>query len=127
MQRVLFLALLSGVTGCNLIPVGGCPAVVYRAIDVDVTDARTGAWIAGAASGSIKEGSFSDSLRVVGWRGIPPNDTATTLGAGLGRSGTYDVHVVREGYRPWQVSRVPAREGSCGVETTRLHAVLEPL
>ena len=127
LQRVLFLALPIGVTGCDLIAVGGCAAVVYRAIDVDVTDARTGAWIARGASGSIKESTFIDSLRTVGWRGVPPNDTATTLGAGLGRAGTYEVHVVREGYRLWQRTRVRAREGPCGVETTRLQAALEPL
>src|SRR5688572_1454821 len=126
MQRVLLLALLGGVTGCNLIP-GACPAVVNRAIDVDVTDARTGAWVARGAVGSIQEGSYLDSLREVAWRGSPPNDTSTTLGAGLGRAGQYEVHVVRQGYRPWQRSRVRAREGSCGVETTRVRAELEPL
>ena len=126
MQRILLLVLLSGVTGCNLIP-AACPHVIYRAIDVDVTDARTGAWVARRASGAIQDGSYLDSLREVGWRGAAPNDTATTLGAGLGRPGRYDVRVVREGYRPWQLSNIRAREGPCGVETTRVHAKLEPL
>ena len=126
MQHVLLLALLSMATGCNLIPMG-CPAVVYRAIDVDVTDARTGAWVARGAVGSIQDGSYVDSLREVGWLGIPPNDTSTTLGAGLGRPGRYEVSVIRQGYRPWQRSDVRAREGSCGVETTRVRAELEPL
>lgn len=126
MKRVLLLALLSGVTGCNLIS-AACPATVDRAIDVDVTDARTGAWVARGAVGSIQDGTYVDSLREVGWLGIPPNDTSTTLGAGLGRPGRYEVHVVREGYRPWLRSGVRAREGPCGVETTRVRAELEPL
>jgi hypothetical protein len=126
MQRLFLLALLSGVTGCNLIRMG-CPGDVNRAIDIAVTDVRTGSWIARGAFGSIQDGSYLDSLRVVGWLGISPNDTLTTLGAGLGRPGRYDVRVVREGYRPWQRSSIWAREGPCGVETTRLRAELEPL
>ena len=101
--------------------------MIYRAIDVDVADARTGAWVARGAIGAIQDGSYVDSLREIGWRGSPPNDTSTTLGAGLGRPGRYQVRVIREGYRPWERSGVLAHEGPCGVETTRVRAELEPL
>ena len=126
MQRILLIALLCTTGGCNLIPMA-CPGSIESAIEVNVTDTRTGEWVARGAAGSIRDGSYMDSLRVVGWRAAPPNDTATTLGGGLGRPGRYDVHVIRDGYRPWQQSNVRAREGPCGVETTRINAELEPL
>lgn len=103
-----------------------CPAVMRRAIEVEVTDALTGRPIAAGAKGIVRDGAYADSLRVVGWRGIPPNDTATTLGAGDGRRGAYAVRVERPGYQPWEQQGVTPQVGACGVETARLRAALTP-
>ena len=101
-----------------------CPAWIQRAIEVDVTDASTGLPIARDAKGIVRDGTFADSLRVVGWRGLPPNDTATTLGAALGRRGTYDVYIERAGYQPWAQMGVTPHVGACGLETKHLQAAL---
>ena len=123
--RILVLVMLA--SGCDLYPFGGaCASIVYRAIEVDVVD-RTGRWAAGNATGVIRDGAFVDSLRPVQWRGTAPNDTATTLGAGLGRAGTYAITVVRPGYRTWHQTGVRARTNACGVQTTRVRATLDAL
>jgi hypothetical protein len=103
-----------------------CPGVVSRAVEVDVVDARTGAWAAAGASGEVQDGAFVEALQPVGWRGTPPNDTATTLGAALGRAGTYTVRLTKPGYAPYERADVRARAGRCGVETARLTARLTP-
>lgn len=118
---------LTTAAGCDHFPFAACAAVIERAVDVEITDARSGYWLARGASGFIRDGAFLDSLKVVGWRGSPPNDTATTLGAGLGRAGTYVVQVERPGYRTWQRNGVRVREGACGVRTARLRAALDTL
>ena len=103
-----------------------CPAVISRAIDVEVVDALTGHPLASGARGSIRDAGYIDSLRVVGWRGLPPNDTATTLGAGLGRRGTYDVRIERTGFQTWELTGVTPSVGVCGLETKHLRAELTP-
>jgi hypothetical protein len=121
-------ALCLTTAGCDLFrTVAACDAAIRRAIEVDVIDARTGQWTARAASGFIRDGTYLDSLKVVGWRGTPPIDTATTIGAGLGRAGTYEVQVEHAGYRTWRQSGVRVRVATCSVETVKLRASLDPL
>ena len=105
---------------------GSCPAVIRRAIEVEVTDARTGQPAAAGASGLVRDGAYTEPLRIVGWRGTAPNDTAITLGAGEGRVGTYDVRVERAGYGAWERQGVTPRVGVCGVQTMQLRAALTP-
>ncbi len=118
------VAILGGCRGPTM--ADACPGWVPRAIEVEVTDSRTGLPVAAAATGSVREGTFVEPVRVVGWRGLPPNDTATTLGAAEGRRGTYDVRVERPGYVAWERTGITTRIGACGVETTRLRAALTP-
>ena len=112
--------------GCDSPSGVACPGVVNRAVDVDVVDARTGAWAAAGATGEVQDGAFVEALQPVGWRGTPPDDTTTTLGAALGRAGTYTVRVTKPGYAPFERAGVRARAGRCGVETARLTARLTP-
>ena len=127
MNTRLFLMTSVCLVACEgLAAPGLCPAVIRRAIEVEVTDARTGLPAAAGASGLVRDGAYTESLRVVGWRGTVPNDTATTLGAGEGRVGTYDVRVERAGYGVWERQGVTPRVGICGVETVRLRAALSP-
>jgi hypothetical protein len=119
-----FVALLGGCRG--LTAPGACPDWIQRAIEIEVTDGRTGQPVAAGATGSVRDGAYVESLRVVGWRGAPPNDTATTLGAAEGRRGTYTVRVERPGYVAWERRGITPRVTACGVQTTRLAAALTP-
>ena len=120
----VFVVFLSGCRG--LTAPGGCPDWIQRAIEVEVTDAGTGQPVAAGATGSVRDGAYVEPLRVVGWRGVPPNDTVTTLGAAEGRRGTYTVRVERAGYGAWERSGITPRVSACGVQTTRLRAALTP-
>jgi hypothetical protein len=113
--------------GCGLLDPVVCPGVVSRAIEVEVRDARTGAPAAAGALGIAREGSFADTLRVVGWMTHPDPETAHLLGGAEERPGLYAVRVEKPGYLPWERSGVRAQRGPCGVVTARLQANLEPL
>lgn len=104
-----------------------CPAVVNRGIEVEVLDAVTGASVARGAAGVVTDGAFTDSLRPVAFRGVPPADTVTTLGAALGRAGVYTVRVQRPGYAAFERAGVRVVLNGCGVVTTRLVARLTPV
>lgn len=112
--------------GCRALDGTACPAVVSRAVDVEVVDASTGAYVARGASGVVTEGAYADSLRAVGFRGVHPADTVTTLGAALGRAGVYTVRVQRPGYATFERAGVRVATDECGVVTTRLTARLAP-
>jgi hypothetical protein len=122
-----FVALVAFLAGCpGATAPGACPGWIQRAIEVDVTDSRTGLPVAAGTTGTLRDGAYVEALRVVGWRGLSPNDTATTLGGAEGRRGTYAVRVERPGYVAWERSSIVARVGACGVETVRLGAALTP-
>jgi len=125
MQRRLtslsaMLGLLLG--GCSEILGSGCELMVHRAIEVEVRDARTGAWVAAGATGQVQDGSYTEALVPVGWR----SDTVTTLGAAVGRPGTYTVRVEHPAYLPWEQRDVRSRSDECGLLTRRLSARLTP-
>jgi hypothetical protein len=101
----------------------GCDASVEFSVAVDVVDARTGAWAAHGATGTLEIGNTTDSLRVTGYRGSPPNDTATTLGTQLSLAGPFRVRVAKVGYFLWEDQGV-VHEGRCGVNTVHLTARL---
>jgi hypothetical protein len=103
----------------------GCQGIFERSVEVEVLDARTGAWAAEGAVGVLAIGGSTEPLMVMGFRGSPPNDTATTLGSEGGRAGMYRVVISKLGYVPWHYAGV-VREGSCGVHTAHLTARLLP-
>ena len=102
----------------------GCDAMLDRGIAVQIRDARSGAWLAAGASAEVQDGAYIEALQLVGWRGVPPNDTATTLGGADERAGTYTVRVRRPGYQPWERGGVRVHDGECGVRTARITADL---
>ena len=103
----------------------GCTGEFERSLEVQVVDARTGAWAAEGAVGTVEIGDSRDSLRVIGYRGVPPNDTATTLGSDVARAGRYLVVITKPGYSPWARVGVVS-EGTCGLRTAYLTARLLP-
>ena len=105
-----------------------CLGVVSPAIRVQVLDSVTLRPAAGGASGWVREGTFQNSLKVIGWAGPATADsTAIEMAAAHERPGTYVVMVTRPGYEDWRREGVRADEGICGVETVGLTAKLRPL
>lgn len=123
----LAASVMLGGAGCvDLLGARACDAMIDRGIEVQVRDARTGAWVAAGATAEVQDGTYRETLRVVGWRGVPPNDTVTTFGGAEERTGTYTVRVRQTGYRAWERTGVRVRPGECGVRTERLTADLVP-
>ena len=118
----LFTALF---IGCDATSPGVCPDIVEPAIVVQVTDARTGHFIAADAEGVIVEGTYRDSLRHFATTPSTRVVVIRSLAAGLERPGTYDVFVDREGYESWSREDVHVQSGECGPETEHLEAALE--
>jgi hypothetical protein len=131
-MRSRFKAAALGVTlilpGCGVVdlldPVV-CPAVVTRAVEVEVRDARTGDPAADGATGTARSGNFMETLQVVGWIAHPSPSSALVLGGVEERPGVYTVRVEKAGYQPWERTGVEAERGRCGVITARLIADLE--
>ena len=114
--------------GCGS-PVG-CGAGVYPAVHVFVRDAMTGAPAAEGAAGTIRDGEYVEALRVHATdypQGPDMPGRPLSLAAGIGRPGTYTVSIEKDGYQPWEVSGIRARNGPCGVETVVLTAHLQPV
>jgi hypothetical protein len=100
-----------------------CPAVVKPAVVVEVRDASTGLPIAEGASGAVREGSYTDSLKP--YSGISANQsTLLSLQAALGRPGLYTLTVEKPGYASFTATGVQATAGACGVQTATVKANL---
>ncbi len=111
--------------GCDIIAV--CDTAVDPALQIEVVDARTGAWKADSATGwAQRQGAPSEPLRLAAWRVGTTGDTITHLGVNGTGSGQYTIHLTRNGYRNWDRQGVVVKSGACGVETTHLTAALEP-
>ena len=104
---------------------GVCTEEARRAVDVEVLEAGTDQFIAAIARGILRDGSYEDSLQVVGSRGSDPAEE-TTLGGAYERVGTYEVHLVADGHAPWDTTGVEVVSDGCHVVTARLTARLEP-
>lgn len=119
------LLLLGGCEFLGLTDPVVCPAVISRGIEVEVRDAKSGQPAAQGALGIAREGSYVDTLQIVGWTSHPSAETALVLGGVEERPGLYSVRVEKVGYQPWERSGVRAEKGVCGVVTARLQAQLE--
>lgn len=127
-RRVLLLLPLALFGSCGIIthPVV-CPTDVTPAVEVQVFDARTGALAALGTVATAQDGSYTDTLKIAGWRGNPSDSTTAFIVEGAyERPGTYTVRISKPGYQLWERTRVRAREGECGVERVQLVASLEP-
>lgn len=103
-----------------------CTADVRPAIEVEILDAVTGAPLAQAATGVVRDGAFADSLRPARFLNYDPASMVSRQAAGE-RPGTYSVEVQRGGYHTWTASNVSVGRNSCHVETRTLRANLVPV
>lgn len=109
---VLGLALF----GCDSGPVA-CPAITEPAVEVEVTDATTGRYIAREAEAVITDGSYRDTLRHGKTTQLEPTLIVKTLEGGFERAGTYEVSVSRPSYQSQTRSTVEVPPGECGPKT----------
>lgn len=112
------VVVLCFVAGCSLFD-EGCDTVGRPAITVQVTDASTGADILPGTTIKIVDGEFVETFNV-------PNDPTRTgrVGGAIGRPGTYEVTVTKDGYQPWIRSNVNVTLDGCHVKTVALDAAL---
>jgi hypothetical protein len=132
--RTAFLAAASLVafgSGCSSAfgPGDGvfCTAEVAPGIEVEVVDAATGAYVARGARGTVRDGTYGDTLSPARSRGLPPNDTLESLQGAHERPGTYTLAVERAGYQLWQRTGIRVTRAACHVGTVQLTARLDPL
>lgn len=120
------LGLLALAAGCDGLGPVDCPAVISLGVEVEIRDATTDAFIAHRATGFVTEGSFRDSLRLIGSLRVGEEIVGTRKGGADERAGTYAVEITAPGYAPWVRSGIRVRDGECGVRTVRLVARLQP-
>jgi hypothetical protein len=94
-----------------------CTAQFVPAVVVEVRDSMTEDALAAGARGSVRDGTFLDSLR--------PFTSASLQGAGE-RPGTYTVTIVHPGYADWLLADVRVHRDVCHVVTVNLQARLQP-
>lgn len=123
LRAIIFaIPLAALLSGCDLIGTA-CPQSEEPAIRIEVRDAASGAPAAEGATGFVREGAFTDSLRVTGGA----SSGEFIMSAATERPGTYDVLIEKSGYRDWMREGVRVRSGECGVATVTLQAQLERL
>jgi hypothetical protein len=101
---------------------GPCTLSVEWAVLVEIRDAVTGTPIAELARGSVRDGSYVDSLRP---HGTLDGVLLPCRAAASEREGIYTVEVVHEGYVTWQRASVRVGGDDCHVETVTVKANLE--
>lgn len=123
MNRISLLAcgvlLPATLSGCGIMDPGACTTDVQPAVIVEVRDAATQAPAAAGATGTVREGSFSEGLRP-----YDLGENALRLQGPYERPGTYTVTVDKPGYQQWEQESVRVRDGSCHVQTVTLQANL---
>lgn len=102
---------------------GACTLDVLPAVVVEIRDAVTGSPIAELARGSVRDGSYVDSLRP---EGSSLDGVLLSRAGAIEREGTYAVEVVHDGYVTWQRPGVRVGGDDCHVETVTLQANLDP-
>lgn len=110
--------------GCSDIGGLACTAEWVPGIVVEITDAETGLFIAEEARGTVRDGTYVDSL-------VPHGSTGdlvmTSRQAAHERPGEYMVRITHEGYEDWVQGGVAVREDRCHVLTEQLRARMTPV
>ena len=112
---LVVLLVTLALSGCS--EWGGCTTSVEPGVIVEIRDAVGGTPIAATASGSVRDGSFQDSLRLY--------DGALTRAGADEREGTYTVRVLHTGYVTWERTGVRVQDAGCHVDTVTLQAELQ--
>lgn len=113
--------------GCSGIadPVVLCTQIVQPAVIVEIRDLRTGAPIAGSASGVVRDGAYVDSLRPYGYITGPLDaQSLYSRQAAPERAGVYEISIQRAGYRAWDTTGVRVTREECHVNTATIRANL---
>lgn len=120
---LLFLAILFG---CNESNNDGdtitCTDVISPAIEVSVIDKETKQTVICDTTIIIEDTNYSEEL---GHPSYQPCENNYVTTGGLGRTGIYNVHVYKEGYLDWSKYSIEVTEGTCGVNTVSVEALLE--
>ncbi|CAN5816867.1 hypothetical protein BH23GEM3_BH23GEM3_23000 [soil metagenome] len=102
---VLSLILLSLLTGCAR------DTLVMPALSIEIRDARTGGPAVWEANVVVRDGDYSETIRV--WerdrvKPDPINQPVVLMAEN--RPGTYDVTITHPGYRTWHRAGIRVRE-----------------
>ncbi|MCW3053957.1 MAG: hypothetical protein JWN14_3127 [Chthonomonadales bacterium] len=116
------------VAGCgggndNSGPVG-CSANIENGITVRVVDAVTNANIATGATGTIQDGSYTETLQPTAFDGA--GNVLYMTGAPE-RTGTYTIRINKTGYAPFVLQNVTVTKNVCHVNVVNVIAPLQPV
>lgn len=118
-KRALFLVPL--LAACKEAPLT-CPRSLAAGVAVTVRDSATGAFVASGAMVTAYSTLYSDTVLVP--VSHPELDNQPVYLA-YGHAGPFLVTVEKAGYREWVKTDVATRSDQCGLETTRLTALLQ--
>ena len=123
---IVSMAAAGHVVACNL-PTDdlACTGSIEPAIVVRITNARTGAPLAGGAAGIVRDGPYADSLRPYEFLSSDPASMISRRAANE-RAGIYSVDVIHPGYGAARFDGVEVVAGRCHVVTRVLDAALRP-
>ena len=122
-MRLSIIALLGSTLGTSACTdATGCTDSVEPAVVVEIRDSIDETPIAAGASGRVRDGVFTDSLRAYG--SLTPGTLLSRAGADE-RPGRYLVEVQHPGYADWSESGVRVDRNACHVTTVTLQARLE--
>ena len=127
----LLVAVALVVSGCSMVgtededdEIIACTTELRPAIEVTVTNARSGASAAADSIGFAIEGDYTDTLRVIGY---DEEREPLRIAGAYERAGTYDVRIEKEGFQTWTRKDIKVEENVCHVETVELDAELTPV
>jgi hypothetical protein len=120
-DSILRAALLAAVASGGCTDGMICTTSVEPGVVVEIRDAVDDTPLAAGATGRVRDGGFSDSLRAYG---VTATGTLLSRAGADEREGTYVVEVSHPGFATWEQSGVRVSGDACHVETVQLQARL---
>lgn len=117
------LAMTAGLLGCDAVTRGleACDDVAAFGLGVSVVDAATSVSLVNGTTVFVQDGTFSDSVTVMGDSSLVFSSRIWLLPE---RAGTYAVAVRHAGYRDWMASGVRIAKDGCHVTPVLVDAQL---
>jgi hypothetical protein len=114
--------------GCDSTCPETCRPNIRYGIMLNVVDSVTQTARACGATAWVRDGTYVDTLRVIGWC-APESLQSMRMAGAQERPGLYDLFVERPGYYTWQRLHVRVTRGECNCHVTPvlLEARLRPL